>query len=345
MKKIKVMIVDDSLLIRQILVKELSKYDDIEVVGSASNPIEAKPLILKYKPDVLTLDVEMPKMDGLTFLSVLQKFYPVPVVMLSSLTEEGSRLAIEALERGATEVMQKPGGGSFLALGGVIDELYFKIKAAALAKKVPSSAMKLSLPVKGLRAASVKTNMVIAIGSSTGGTEALRYIIPQLPVNLPPIVIAQHMPEKFTESFANSLDRVSAVKVVECSKDVELRSGLAVIARGGMHMVIRKMGGRYFATLQDGERVHHQKPSVDVLFWSVAKEVGKDSVGVILTGMGRDGADGLLAMKKKGAYTVAQDEKTSVVYGMPKSAVELNAACKVLPLDRIPQEIISAVKA
>jgi len=343
-KKIRVMIIDDSLLIRQVLQKELAKDPEIEIVACATNPIDAKPLILQHKPDVLTLDVEMPKMDGLTFLTILEKFYPVPVVMLSTLTAEGSKMAMEALRRGAVEIMQKPGGGSFLALNRVIEDLIFKIKAAAVSKRRHFTVPGQPVVAKPNYPLSSGRDLIIAIGASTGGTEALRYIFSQLPGDLPPIVVVQHMPEAFTASFAASLNNISQLTVQECDGSYDLRPGLALIARGGKHMtIVKKMAG-FVATSQPGEPVCHQCPSVEVLFHSVAKYAGPRSIGVILTGMGSDGAKGMLAMRENGAYTIAQNEETCVVYGMPKEAVAMGGVQKILPLDRIPQAIVEAVR-
>ncbi|MFA5864567.1 MAG: chemotaxis response regulator protein-glutamate methylesterase [Phycisphaerae bacterium] len=342
-RKIRVMIVDDSMLIRQVLVKELNKDPQIEVVAEAQNPIEAKPLILKHQPDVLTLDVEMPKMDGLTFLNILQKFYPVPVVMLSTLTSEGSRSAMEALSRGAVEVMQKPGGGSFLALNRSMEQLIFKIKAAAISKRQNYSPS----PVGAVPPAPIPAvkDLIIAIGASTGGTEALRVVLSKLPGNMPPIVIVQHMPEAFTAPFAEALNKISLLDVQECGSPMDLRPGLALVARGGKHLTVTKKMSGYLALSQEGEPVCHQSPSVEVLFNSVAKSAGVRSIGVILTGMGSDGAHGMLAMRNAGAITIAQDEESCVVFGMPKEAIALNAAQKILPLDRIAQAIIDATRA
>jgi two-component system chemotaxis response regulator CheB len=341
-KKIRLMIVDDSLLIRQILEKELNKDPQIEVVATASNPIEAKPLILKYKPDVLTLDVEMPQMDGITFLAILQKFHPMPVVMLSTLTAEGSRLAIEALHRGAVEVMHKPGGGSFLALNRVMDELAFKIKAAAVAKRKDFAIPVSPAPMRD-GFVSPSKDVVVAIGASTGGTQALRYIMSKLPINMPPIVIVQHMPESFTASFAKTLDRTTEIEVRECTEPMDLRPGLAILAKGGQHMHLMKKMGGYRAYPEYGEPVCHQCPSVDVLFESVAKVVGSNAVGVILTGMGNDGTAGMVAMREAGAYNLAQNEESCVVFGMPKEAIAAGAVHKVVSLDHMAKAIMDAV--
>jgi two-component system, chemotaxis family, protein-glutamate methylesterase/glutaminase len=343
-KKIKIMVIDDSMLIRQVLIKELAKDPGIEVVAFASNPIEAKPLILQHKPDVITLDVEMPQMDGLTFLTILQKFYPVPVVMLSTLTAEGSRVAIEALRRGAVEIMQKPGGGSFLALNRVVEDLVFKIKAAAIAKKRTIADSPTAAPLKPLFLPESR-NLIIAMGASTGGTEALRYIISRLPGDMPPILIVQHMPEAFTASFAASLNTTSELTVEECNSATDLKPGLALIARGGKHMTVHKKMNGFMALAQVGNPVCHQCPSVEVLFDSVAKVVGPKAIGVILTGMGYDGAQGMLAMRNAGATNIAQNEESCVVFGMPKEAIALGGAQKILPLERIPQAIVDAVRA
>jgi two-component system chemotaxis response regulator CheB len=341
-KKIRLMIVDDSVLIRQILEKELSKDPQIEVVASAANPIEAKPLIVKHHPDVLTLDVEMPEMDGITFLSILQKFHPMPVVMLSTLTAEGSRLAIEALHRGATEIMHKPGGGSFLALNRIMEDLTFKIKAAAVAKRKNFTIPSVPSPMRD-EFVSPSKDVVVAIGASTGGTQALRYIMSKLPSNMPPIVIVQHMPESFTTSFSKTLGRTSEIEVRECTEPMDLRPGVALLAKGGQHMHLTKKMGGYRAYPEYGEPVYHQCPSVDVMFQSVAKVVGSKAVGVILTGMGNDGTAGMVAMRETGAYNLAQNEESCVVFGMPKEAIAAGAVHKIVSLDHMPRAIMEAV--
>ena len=343
-RKIRVLIVDDSLLIRNVLEKELNKNPAIEVVGTAANPIEARTMIASQRPDVLTLDIEMPKMNGLTFLRFLQKHNPIPVVVLSTLTPNSSVLALEALRFGATEVMQKPGGGSFLALGRVIEQLVFKIKAAAVAERRNRPKPAINQPLSTC-AEGIDREIVIGIGASTGGTEALRYILSRLPGNLPPIVVVQHMPEAFTAPFAESLNNCSQVRVVEASQPIEMRSGLAVMARGGQHLVLARNLNSFRAVPQAGEPVCYQCPSVDVLFDSMARLAAPKIVGVILTGMGEDGAAGLLAMRQAGAATIAQDKATCVVFGMPKAAIECGAVQHVLPLDKIPHAIISAAQS
>jgi len=343
-RKIRVVVVDDSLMIRTLLEKELNKDPMMEVVATAAHPIDAKPIILRHKPDVVTLDVEMPKMDGLTFLDILQKFYPVPVVMLSSLTSEGSRIAVEALRRGATEIMYKPAGGSFIALGKVMQQLVFKIKAASMSKRRPLPGTKGMPPGTVSAPQRVVPNTLIALGASTGGTEALRYVFSRLPGGLPPIAVVQHMPETFTQAFANSLDRVSEITVREGNEVIDLCTGLAVLARGGTHLTVAKKLTGYRAVPTDGPMVCHQCPSVDVLFHSVAEVAGPNAIGAIFTGMGSDGAEGLLAMRNAGALTIAQDEDSCVVFGMPKEAIDRGAAKQILPLDRIPQALVKAVE-
>lgn len=341
---IRVVVVDDSLLIRSLLEKELNKDPSIEVVAAAADAIEAKSLILRHKPDVVTLDVEMPRMDGMTFLGILQRFHPVPVVMLSTLTAKGSAIAIEALRRGATEIMQKPGDGSFLALARVIEQLVFKIKAAAVAKrrKLPGTHTATAVPLRDPER--VEKGTVVAIGASTGGTEALRYVLARLPATMPPIVIVQHMPGGFTETFAQSLDKISDLTVVEAGKTVQLRDGLAALARGGTHVTLTRRPSGYQATPHNGEPVCHQCPSVDVLFHSAAQTARHRAIGAILTGMGSDGADGMLAMRKAGAATIAQDQDSCVVFGMPKEAIACGAVGQILPLERIPQALVKAVE-
>jgi two-component system chemotaxis response regulator CheB len=343
MHTIKLLIVDDSAIIRQILTTELSKYPEIEIVGTAPDPYIARDKIVQLKPDVMTLDIEMPRMDGITFLEKLMKSYPMPVIILSTLTPHGCELALRAFDLGAIEVIHKPELDVSTKLNEMIGQLVDKIKAAALAKgklAIRPSVSSLAAP-KPLAAPFLKTtDKVVAIGASTGGTEAIRAILPMLPAHFPGIVIAQHMPANFTRSFADSLDKVCALQVKEAEENDTIRPGLVLLAPGNYHMVVRRSGARYYVTLNQGPMVHHQRPAVDVLFMSVAKYVGANALGVILTGMGKDGADGLLKMKEAGAPTIGQDERSSVVYGMPKVAAELGAVQHVRSLDSIPGTII-----
>jgi len=333
---IRVLVVDDSAVVRKILVEELSKYKDIEVVGTAPDPYVARDKIVQLKPDVITLDLEMPRMDGLTFLSRLMKYHPMPVVVLSSIAPKGSRNAIKALELGAVEVIQKP--GSAYSTLEVSQDLVRAVRAAAVARvkkveispvEVPKATMKLET-----------TNKVLAIGASTGGTKAIEVVLMGLPALCPGTVIVQHMPEKFTKSFAERLNEVCPMDVKEAEEGDQVVPGLALIAPGNKHMVLARRGANYYVRIKDGPRVHFQRPSVDVLFNSVAEHAAANAVGVLLTGMGADGAKGLLEMKNAGAFTIAQDEETCVVFGMPREAIKLGAAQKVLPLHEIPRGIM-----
>lgn len=346
---IKVLVVDDSALVRKLLTEELNKQKDIEVVGTAMNPYIARDKIVKLKPDVLTLDLEMPRMDGLSFLSKLMKHFPMPVVVVSSLTPKNSQNALNALRLGAVDVICKP--GSAYSTQNITQDIVKAIRTAAVARfdRHPE------LPVKKQevhveQALSVDTRLVhttdklIAIGSSTGGTRALEAILTQLPGNLPGIVIVQHMPPVFTKSFAERLNSICKVNVKEAEDGDHIQQGSVLIAPGNYHMLIEKSGARYYTRIKQGPPVHHQRPSVDVLFNSVAKSVGVNAMGVILTGMGADGAKGLLNMKNQGSYTIGQDEATSVVYGMPREAAKLGAVEDVLPLQSIPNAIVSHMK-
>jgi len=341
MFKIKVLIVDDSAIVRKIFTEELSKYEDIEVVGTAPDPYVARDKILSLKPDVITLDIEMPRMDGLTFLRKLMKYYPLPVVVVSSLTPKGGKMTLEALEIGAIDVLAKPGAS--YTVGDIGAQLVEKIRVAARANlKQQIDGEKLS-QYKPLSALVETSNKVVAIGASTGGTEALKVLLTQMPGNAPGMVIVQHMPANFTRTFAERLNSICQVTVKEAADNDTVGPGIALIAPGNYHMLLRRSGARYFVELRNGPMVHHQRPAVDVLFKSVAKYAGANAIGVILTGMGADGAAGLLEMKNMGAKTIAQDEKTCIVFGMPKEAIKLGAVDKVLPLEEIASEIIRMV--
>ena len=341
---IKVLIVDDSAVVRKILTDELSQHRDIQVIGTAVNPYVARDKIVKLRPDVITLDIEMPKMDGLTFLSKLMKHYPMPVVVVSSLTPENSETALKALDLGAVEVFCKP--GSAYSTKDISRDLARAIRAAASAK-VEARTEKEALDVERSLPGPIKfktTHKIIAIGASTGGTKAIETVLRSLPVTTPGTVIAQHMPETFTAGFAHRLNEVCQMEVREARDNDHVIPGVALLAPGNRHMVLRRSGGSYLVKIKDGPLVHYQRPSVDVLFRSVAKSAGRNAVGAILTGMGADGARGLLEMRESGAYTIAQDEATSVVFGMPKEAIELGAAKRVAPLTQISQLIIKALQ-
>jgi two-component system, chemotaxis family, protein-glutamate methylesterase/glutaminase len=341
---IKVLIVDDSAIVRRILSEELAAFPDIEVVGTAIDPYAAREQIVKLKPDVITLDIEMPRMDGLTFLEKLMRYHPIPVVVVSSLASENSENYLRALAMGAIEIVSKP--GSRFTAPDVAKDLVRAIRTAAQARVVPST----PTPATKERAARTAddihntldtTHKIIAIGASTGGTRALETVLTELPPNAPGTVIVQHMPENFTASFAKRLNEICSVDVREAKSGDAVVPGTVLIAPGGRHMLLKREGARYSVVLKDGPAVHFQRPSVDVLFESVARCAAKNATGVILTGMGCDGATGLLAMRESGSRTIAQDEQTCVVYGMPREAVRVGAAAEILPLDRIAQAVLT----
>ncbi|MCB9357313.1 MAG: chemotaxis response regulator protein-glutamate methylesterase [Calditrichaeota bacterium] len=335
---VKVLVVDDSALVRRVLTEELARDPEIQVVGTAPDPYVARDKIVQLAPDVLTLDIEMPRMDGLSFLRKLMKHKPMPVIVVSSLTPKGSEMAMDALSLGAVDVLCKP--GEAYSIGELSRELQQRVKAAAKARMTPRTTQVPTKPMDALRETTLK---IIAIGASTGGTEALRSVLQRFPVNSPPTVIVQHMPEQFTKAFADRLNGICAIEVREAKDGDTLRSGLALIAPGNKHMVLQRSGAVYSVGIKDGPRVHHQRPAVDVLFKSVARFAGQNAVGVILTGMGADGADGMLEMKQAGAKTIAQDEKTCVVFGMPKEAIARGGVDSIMPLDSIPQGIMRSL--
>jgi two-component system chemotaxis response regulator CheB len=347
---IKVLIVDDSAIVRQILTRELSKFSGIEIVGSAMDPYVARDKIVKLKPDVITLDLEMPRMDGLSFLAKLMKYYPMPVVVLSSLTPKNSETALRAMDLGAVEVLCKP--GSAHATQDVSRSLVNAIRTAGSARINPKAPKPPATPPPSppgkepaAALASVRTtHKVIAIGASTGGTKAIEMVLREMPPTSPGIVIVQHMPEKFTTAFAQRLDDVCRIDVREARDNDQVVPGRALIAPGNRHMTLSRSGAQYLVKVKDGPPVHYQRPSVNVLFQSMAKHAGRNAMGVILTGMGGDGATGLLAMRESGAVTLAQDEGTCVVYGMPREAVKLGAAEKILPLPEIGPAIIRILR-
>ncbi len=338
--RIKVLIVDDSAIVRKIFSEELSKFPDIEIVGTAPDPYVARDKIVALRPDVVTLDIEMPRMDGITFLRKLMKHYPIPVIIVSSLTPKGGKLTLEALDIGAVEVIAKPGAA--YTVGDMSAQLAEKIRAASRARivKRQGDGPGIGGPPEPVRALAQTTNQVIAIGASTGGTEALKAVLTRMPVNSPGIVVVQHMPANFTTAFAERLDSLCSMTVREARNSDSVTQGTVLIAPGNYHMLLRRSGARYYVEVKDGPMVHHQRPAVDVLFKSVAQVAGANAVGVILTGMGADGAAGMLEMKKAGARTIAQDESSCVVFGMPKEAIKLGGADKVLPLDQIAGELV-----
>jgi two-component system chemotaxis response regulator CheB len=336
--KIKVLIVDDSAIVRKIFSEELSKYPDIEIVGTAPDPYVARDKIVMLKPDVITLDIEVPRMDGITFLRKLMVHYPLPVIIVSSLTPKGGKLTLEALDIGAVEVIAKPGAA--YTVGDMSAQLAEKIRAASRARIVKQDNGGSTEPIRAL---SQTTNKIIAIGASTGGTEALKAVLTRMPVNSPGTVVVQHMPANFTTAFAERLNGLCQMSVKEAKDNDSVTQGTVLIAPGNFHMLLRRSGARYYVEVKDGPMVHHQRPAVDVLFKSAAQNAGANSIGVILTGMGADGAAGMLEMKKTGAKTIAQDENTCVVFGMPKEAIKLGGADKVLPLDQIAAELVRMI--
>ncbi|HET8577928.1 MAG TPA: chemotaxis response regulator protein-glutamate methylesterase [Methylomirabilota bacterium] len=341
-RKIRVLIVDDSEVMRRILADHLARDGGIEVVGTAANPYVARDMIPRLEPDVLTLDVQMPGMDGLTFLEKLMRARPMPVVMVSSFTREGCETTLRALELGAVDFVAKSERGSGGSDG--LSELVAKIKVAAGAR--PQSARAAEAGGEAWRASALGSvgpagrQRLAAIGASTGGTQAIREILTAMPADGPPLVIVQHMPRRYTRSFAERCNSDSAIRVREAEDGDEVRPGQALIAPGDHQMRIDREGPRCVVRVRPGPAVNGHRPSVDVLFLSVAATVGPDAVGILLTGMGADGARGLLAMKRAGAETIAQDEATSVVFGMPGEAIALGAADHVLPLPRIARKAL-----
>lgn len=342
MNKIKVLVVDDSAVVRKIFSEELSKYPDIHVIGVAPDPYVAREKIVNLKPDVITLDIEMPRMDGLTFLKKLMKYYPLPTIIVSSLTPQGGKLTLEAMEIGAVDVIGKPGAA--YTVGDMSAQLAEKIRAASLVRLTKrDDSISGRATGEPLRALAKTSNKVIAIGASTGGTQALKEVLTKMPPNSPGIVIVQHMPANFTTAFAARLNDLSQISVKEAEDNDSVTPGTALLAPGNFHMILRRSGGRYYVEVKTGPMVHHQRPAVDVLFKSTAKYAGANAIGVILTGMGADGAEGLLEMKNAGARTIAQDEKSSVVFGMPKEAIKLGGVDKIVSIDQVASEIIKMV--
>lgn len=342
----RVLIVDDSALVRQVLSEILARDPGIEVVGTAADPLLAREKIKRLNPDVLTLDVEMPRMDGLAFLENLMRLHPLPVVMVSSLTERGADTTLQALALGAVDFIAKPKLDIARGLEGYAEELCSKVRMAARSRvrAIAPFASKRRLPVQPPPAAPIRfrtTDRLIAIGASAGGTEALRVVLEGMPADAPAVVITQHIPASFSSAFAERLDRHSAMSVREANDGEAVLPGHAYLPPGGQHLRIIRDGARWRCRIDDSAPVNRHKPAVDVLFRSVALAAGANAIGVILTGMGDDGARGLLELKQAGAPTLVQDEATSVVWGMPGSAVRLGAAEEMLPLDQIASRLVS----
>jgi two-component system chemotaxis response regulator CheB len=341
-RKIKVLIIDDSALIRSILKEVINSFPDMEAVGSASNPLQAREMIKTLNPDVLTLDVEMPEMDGLTFLEKLMRLRPMPVLMISSLTEKGSDVALRALELGAVDFLPKPKLGISDGLRAYAEEIAEKIRAANLTRLpqhiAPSQTAQEALPELGNRITS--TEKVIIVGASTGGTEAIKEFLIRMPADSPGILIAQHMPEAFTKSFAARLDSLCKIRVIESAGNERVLPGHAYIAPGHSHLLLKRSGANYVTELSQAAPVNHHRPSVEVLFRSAAQNAGKNVLGVMLTGMGKDGAIGMLEMRQAGAYNFAQDEATCVVFGMPREAIAVGAVDEIVPIQEMAQRVL-----
>ncbi len=344
MAKIKVLVVDDSALAREFLTKGLSRDPEIEVVGAAPDVYAARDLIVYKKPHVLTLDVEMPKMDGVDFLRKLMPQYPLPVVMVSALTAPGAHITLEALELGAVDFVLKPSSSFGNRLDEMFSELIHKVKVAAFVDVSRFKNNPVHTRVKQRTHLSGGTDKLIAIGASTGGTVALRQIIEEFPPNIPGTLIVQHMPPKFTAMFAERLNDLAKVEVAEAKDGDRVITGQVLIAPGGKHMRLKRSGGIYTVSCKEGPNINSHCPSVDALFESVACEAGNNAIGVILTGMGKDGARGLKEMRDNGADTIIQDQASSVVFGMPKEAYELGAADSLTPLSGISSAIFNRLQ-
>jgi len=342
--RIRVLCVDDSALIRDLLSEIINSQPDMEVVAVAPDPLVARDLVKRHNPDVLTLDVEMPRMDGLDFLERLMRLRPMPVLMVSSLTQAGSEVTLRALELGALDFVAKPSLGIRHGMLEYAEEIAEKIRAAA--RSQPQRARRRDEPPPArLKAPLVSSEKLVIIGASTGGTEAIRRVLEPLPANSPAILITQHMPGGFTRSFAERLDRLCQIRVKEAEEGERVLPGHAYIAPGDAHLRLARSGANYVARLDDGPPVNRHRPSVDVLFHSAATQAGRNAVGVLLTGMGKDGAAGLLEMRQAGAPTIAQDEASCVVFGMPREAIALGGAAEVVTLDEIAPRLMALVAA
>ena len=341
---INVLVVDDSALIREVMTRTLGKDGDINVVGAAEDPLKAREMIKQLNPDVLTLDIEMPNMNGLQFLERVMKLRPMPVVMVSTLTKKGADETMLALELGAVDFVAKPGQDLSGGIDGFTAEVRRKVRAAAQSDARSRGMSMRAKPANvPLKTAAAPPGSLIAIGASTGGVEAIRAVLVNMPADCPPIVIAQHMPPGFTERFAQRLDEVTPLKVVQAEDRMVLEKGHAYVARGDYHLMVEKTSGQLKCRLGHEDTVSGHRPSVDVLFTSVAKVVGPMAVGAILTGMGRDGATGLKAMRDAGAYTVGQSQSSALVYGMPRVAFEEGAVCEQAPVEAVAAKLANAL--
>ncbi|MDR1520644.1 MAG: chemotaxis response regulator protein-glutamate methylesterase [Planctomycetota bacterium] len=345
---IKTLVVDDSPVVRNVLSRELARDPEITVIGTAPDAFVARDKIVTLHPDVITLDIEMPKMDGITFLKKLMEWYPTPVIIVSGLTPKGCSLSLEALDLGAVDVIEKPALTNERAMTDFSTRLIDTVKAASLVRfrqaGAPAQRPRPALvaPKPAGHAIGRRSNKLVAIGASTGGTEALKDVLGKMPTDCPPIMIVQHMPGTFTKAFAERLNRQTPIEVLEAEDGLEARPGRAIIGNGDLHLLIRRgAAGDWQAETRDGPLVCRHKPSVEVLFNSFAKNVGSLGIGVMLTGMGRDGAEAMKNMREAGARTVAQDEKSCVVFGMPKEAIKTGGVEKIVPLDRVTDTVLS----
>ena len=354
MTKVRVLIVDDSALVRKVLTEILSSDNQIEVVGTAPDPYIARAKIKQLNPDVITLDVEMPKMDGLGFLSNIMRLRPMPVVMVSSLTQKGAEVTMRALAMGAVDFVEKPAMDVETGLERYAAELIKKVKNAAKSnvkavdwsERIKRMGVQKEHPIKQKASDFFKTtNKIIASGASTGGTEAIKDVLIQMPPDTPGVVIAQHIPGAFSQSFAQSVNNIIQMQACQAVEGQQILRGHVYIAPGDYHLIVVRDGGRYLCKIDNSEPVNRHKPSVDVLFNSVAKEVGPNSMGVMLTGMGHDGAKGMKAMRDAGAVNIAQDEESSVVWGMPGSAVNEGGVDHILPLSKIAAKVLEIIKS
>ncbi|MBM3901570.1 MAG: chemotaxis response regulator protein-glutamate methylesterase [Verrucomicrobia bacterium] len=344
-RPIRVLVVDDSALARQAITQALSGDPEIEVVGVAPDAYVAREKILQLSPDMITLDLEMPRMDGLTFLRILQQHHPLPVLVVSSLTPQGSAKAMEALEAGAVDVLGKPNGSQ--TLGELAYQLAFHVKAVARSRRITSLARPagstVAPPREPLPSSPIAPRRIVLIGASTGGVEALRYLLPRLPSGLPPIAVVQHIPAQFSRIMADNLAKLCAFEVREATDGEELRYGLCLIAPGNHHLALVPSPRGYRTRLTQSPPIHHCRPAVDVLFRSGAEHAGRNAVGLLMTGMGSDGARGLLAMRQAGARTLAQDEESCVVFGMPQAAIKVGAVDRVANLQALPQVLLQTL--
>lgn len=368
MPKISVVVVDDSALVRSMLTEIINRQSDMECIGAAADPFVAREMIRNLNPDVITLDVEMPRMDGLDFLSKLMRLRPMPVVMVSTLTERGAEVTLKALELGAVDFVSKPKIGVVDGLRQLSDDITDKIRVASKARihrlapatatpaatVVPTPGQRVApsatAPAKPLNTGSyslgrLSTEKLIFIGASTGGTEATKEVLVALPADAPGVVITQHMPAGFTRNYAARLDGLCKIRVKEASDGERILPGHAYIAPGGLHLSVERSGANYIARVQDGDPVNRHKPSVEVLFKSAARVAGPNAIGIMLTGMGADGAKAMREMRDAGAYCVAQDEASCVVFGMPREAIAAGAVQEVLPLNKIAQHVLDHLRA